>query len=253
MLPVSHAFWGITSLRALRRVQRQVLSELMMLKHANGPSGIVLEKLGRGALGSGSHGDDRPARSRRPGLNIGLLFTLPLGTTSYLLYQVVGSFFVNGLINLGFAWQKHGSNAIAKFGLHDSVIVDTCLTAVLLSGLTVISGSWFVRRDLEQGVVSPVADSKGVLEWLSRRSTWVRAVLFAFGFTLLGVPLAAAAIAALGSEWISFPEFLAFKLAFAMLLGAAVTPLNALLVLIDAARAPANTSAINPSSKSRGA
>ena len=171
--------------------------------------------------------------SRRSGfrLDIGLICRLPLSTRGYLLYQAVGSLFVNAVINSYFAWQKHGSNAIPVFGWHASVLLDTCLTALLLSGLTVISGSWFVRRDRERGVVNAIETPPDRLRAWARLATLARALLFAIGFTLLSVPPALGLLVALGAHDLTFARFFAFKLGFALLLGALVTPLNAALVL----------------------
>jgi hypothetical protein len=166
-------------------------------------------------------------------MDIGLLLPLPLSTRGYLIYQALGSVLVNGILNFASAWPMHRHPWIPLFGWSGSITFDTCSTAVLLSGLTVLSGSWFVRRDHRSGVVRPIdppANSR--LRWLPL-GTVPRALLFGVLFAALTVPIGLGILLLRGCQGMTFPQFLAFKLVFAVALGALVTPLNAAAVLMS--------------------
>jgi hypothetical protein len=176
-------------------------------------------------------------------LDIGLVFPLPLSTRNYLIYQVVGSLLVNGAINFASALPMRRTRWIPVFAGFGSVAVDTCLTAVLLSGLTVVIGRWFVDRDIQRGVVRPlggVSQAPSLLRWIPG-STIRRALLFAVFFSVASVPLGLGSLVLLGFDGMTFAHFLPFKLLFAVTLGACVTPLSAAVVLFQrsaAQRAP---------------
>lgn len=158
----------------------------------------------------------------------------PLSFQGYLAYQIVGSVFVNALVNAAFAWPMRGQDGIMTFGGWGSVACDTCVSGVLLSGLTVAFGSFFVRKDLRDGKVRPAPDCLARFPSVAQalRSTTRRAFAFAAVFAPPGVAVACLLLVLLPPS-LSFKEFLAFKLSFACLLGAVVTPLNVLWVLAE--------------------
>ena len=171
-------------------------------------------------------------------MDIGLILPKPLSTRGYLIYQALGSVLVNAILNFASAWSMHRHPWIPLFGWSGSITFDTCSTAVLLSGLTVLSGSWFVRHDYRTGVVrpfNPPADS--CLRWLPL-GTVPRALLFGVLFAALSVPIGLGILLLSGCQGMTFPRFLVFKLAFAVALGALVTPLNASLVLMSLPKSP---------------
>jgi len=183
-------------------------------------------------------------------MDIGLLFRLPLSARGYLLYQAVGSLLVNFVISFAFAWPKHGEPSIAAFGGAASTSVDTCLTAILLSALTVICGTWFVRRDRRRGVVRAITPERAGIVGHFPRGVLARAFASAVLFGALSIPLGLAVLAVCFGAQLTFAQFLLFKLGFALTLGAIVTPLNAAAVLIDRA-APSRALLSRPNSFER--
>jgi hypothetical protein len=170
-------------------------------------------------------------------LDIGLIFPLPLSSVGYLSYQAVGSILVNGGLNFASAWPMRHESWIPVFGGRSSVAFDTLVTALLLSSLTVVVGTWFVRRDVKQGVVRPLPRPRRdypLLRWIPM-STVPRALLFAAVFSPWSVPLALGVLTWLGFDGMAFATFLPFKLTFAVVLGVLVTPLNAAVVLCTGA------------------
>ena len=164
-------------------------------------------------------------------MDIGAILPLPLSTRGYMVYQVFGSALVNAAINFGFAWPMRRLNWIPMFGWSTSIALDTCLTAVLLSALTVLNGSWFVRRDQRRSVVRAFSLPPGSRLRFIPKSTLLRAAVFALGFGTLGTSIGLGGLALFGCDGLRFGAFLLFKLGFAIALGALVTPLNAAVVL----------------------
>jgi hypothetical protein len=160
-----------------------------------------------------------------------MLFRSPLSPLAYLSYQAVGSLWVNAAINLGLIWPARDQAAFAVFGPMGSVAFDTCLTSVLLTFFTVVSGTFFVRLDQKRGL-APVDRPSGE----PRLRSWIAPSVLrrALGFTVFFGPLGAlAGLGALGTypSTVTFTEFAVFKVTFACLLGFVVTPLNALGVI----------------------
>jgi hypothetical protein len=158
---------------------------------------------------------------------------LPLRAGSYLISQAIGSVLVNGAISFAFAWPMRHALAIPVFGGVGSASVDTCVTAVLLSALTVIIGSRVVKQDERIGVVRPLPRSHREYALLRRlpARTAPRALLFAAIFSAAGIPLGLASLALYGAGSMSFVQFATFKVLFACVLGVVVTPLNAAVAL----------------------
>jgi hypothetical protein len=158
-----------------------------------------------------------------------------LNTKQYLAYQAVGSVFVNGAIGLAFAWPRRHESHIDSWG-YPSVASDTLITGLLLSVMTILVGSLFVKLDVRLGRVEPLAQTK---PWASAPfGVWKRAAIFGPIFAIPSVLIALAVLGAIDHPQLSFVAFLQFKIVFAALLGMVVTPFNAQAVLAGHGRHP---------------
>jgi hypothetical protein len=109
------------------------------------------------------------------------------------------------------------------------------ISGFLLSVLTILVGSLFVRLDIRLGRVEPLVPTKS---WASAPlGVWKRAAIFGPIFAIPSVVIALAILGAMGHPYLTFAAFLEFKIAFAALLGMVVTPFNAQAVLAGHARA----------------
>ena len=151
-----------------------------------------------------------------------------MNTKQYLAYQAIGSVFVNSAIGLGFAWPLRHEPHIDVWG-YPSVASDTLISGFLLSVLTIVVGSLFVRLDMRLGRVKPLVQTK---PWASAPvGVWKRAAIFGPIFAIPSVLIALAVLGAMGQPRLTFDAFLQFKLVFAAVLGMVVTPFNAQAVL----------------------
>jgi hypothetical protein len=149
-------------------------------------------------------------------------------TKQYLAYQAFGSVFVNGAIGLGFAWPRRHEAHIDTWG-YPSVASDTLISGLLLSVLTILVGSLFVRLDIRLGRVEPLVQTKS---WASAPlGVWKRAAIFGPIFAIPSVLIALAILGLMGHPHLTFGDFLQFKIIFTALLGMVVTPFNAQAVL----------------------
>ena len=151
-----------------------------------------------------------------------------MNTKQYLAYQAVGSVFVNSAIGLAFAWPLRHEAHIDTWG-YASVASDTAISGFLLSVLTIVVGSLFVRLDVRLGRVEPLVQTK---PWASAPpGIWKRAAIFGPMFAVPSVLIAYAILGVLGHPRFTFGAFVLFKLGFTALLGLVVTPFNAQVVL----------------------
>ena len=151
-----------------------------------------------------------------------------MNTKQYLAYQAFGSVFVNSAIGLAFVWPLRHEAHIDVWG-YPSVAADTLISGFLLSVLTILVGSLFVRLDLRLGRVEPLVQTK---PWASAPvGVWKRAAVFGPLFAIPSVLIALAVLGAMGQPHLSFLAFLQFKIVFTAVLGMLVTPFNAQAVL----------------------
>jgi hypothetical protein len=151
-----------------------------------------------------------------------------MNTNQYLSYQAFGSIFVNSAIGLAFAWPLRHEAHIDTWG-YPSVASDTLIGGFLLSVLTIVVGSLFVRLDMRLGRVKPLVRTK---PWARAPvGVWKRAAIFGPIFAIPSVLVALAILVAIGRPHLTFGGFLQFKIAFTALLGMVVTPFNAHAVL----------------------
>jgi len=151
-----------------------------------------------------------------------------MNTKQYLAYQAFGSVFVNSAIGLGFAWPLRHEAHIDAWG-YPSMASDTLISGFLLSVLTIVIGSLFVRLDVRLGRVEPLVQTK---PWASAPvGVWKRAAIFGPIFAIPSVLVALAVLGVMGQPHLTFRAFLLFKTVFAGVLGMVVTPFNAQAVL----------------------
>jgi hypothetical protein len=151
-----------------------------------------------------------------------------MNTKQYLAYQAFGSVFVNSAIGLGFAWPLRHEAHIDSWG-YPSMASDTLISGFLLSVLTIVIGSLFVRLDVRLGRVEPLVQTK---PWASAPiGVWKRAAIFGPIFAIPSVLIALAVLGAMGQPHLTFGAFLLFKVIFTAVLGMVVTPFNAHAVL----------------------
>jgi hypothetical protein len=158
-----------------------------------------------------------------------------MNTKQYLAYQAFGSIFVNAAIGLAFAWPLRHEAHIDVWG-YPSVASDTLISGFLLSVLTIVVGSLFVRLDMRLGRVEPLVQTK---PWASAPvGVWKRAAIFGPVFAVPSVLIALAVLGAMGQPHLTFGAFLQFKIVFTALLGMVVTPFNAQAVLAGCGNQP---------------
>jgi ABC-type uncharacterized transport system permease subunit len=160
-----------------------------------------------------------------------LTFRMTFG--QYLVFQSVGSTFVNGALTALSALPARNRDLV-PFGGPDGIARDTYLASLLLSGLTVIIGSLFVGLDVRTGRVAPYILAPlrhGWFRWLAHHLV-PRSLVSAVFFTVLCAPPTLFVLARAGVDAMSFHDFLVFKVVYAMLLGMLVTPFNAAAVLV---------------------
>ncbi len=165
------------------------------------------------------------------------LLSFRMTARQYFIYQTLGSILVNLAINAGFAWTKHGRAVVPLWG-RSGIAFDTLVTTFMLSTLTVVFGTLSIHLDFKTGRFKMMTWSPRnhhVLRLFSH-STPLRALVFGPLFTLLLVPPTLAVFVLADVHEMSFWPFFAFKVVYAVILGMAVTPLNALWVLTSPKR-----------------
>lgn len=157
------------------------------------------------------------------------------------LEQGVGGAVVNLLINAGIAALLFRGHAIVPLWGQQSVAGDTVGTTFLLPLLTCLIVTPLARHQVRAGRIAAIdwtSESHPMLGWLPG-GTVQRAVMLGVICTVIVAPLAVSALSALHVTAMSFWHFLTFKAIFGALLGAAVTPVIALLAITGACPAAA--------------
>ncbi len=156
-----------------------------------------------------------------------------------MLKAVLATALINVVVNAAIAWLSvQGQEGVATWGVplaETSLFWNAIGTLFLLSSITCVLTTTAIRHDIGAGSVEPAG-------WL--RSAYPRAaalpqgrfargaVLGALAVVALG-PLATLALVAAGSPELSEGQFIACQTAFAVLLGALVTPVIALCAMAD--------------------
>jgi hypothetical protein len=156
---------------------------------------------------------------------------------------VVNALFATALINLvvngAIAWLfVHGQSDVPLWTRpfsETSTLGDTLGTIFLLPLITCVLTTTVVRRDLRNGALSPLSTEHRYGSWLAGRpdGRFRRGLAFgAIAFGALALPVTLALVA-IDLDDLSRGEFVAFKVAFAIGLGALVTPVIALCAMTD--------------------
>ncbi|MBX7114415.1 MAG: hypothetical protein K1X64_08805 [Myxococcaceae bacterium] len=160
------------------------------------------------------------------------LLTFKMTPQQYLLYQALGSVVVNGALTAASLWPKRATLYVPFFG-SSGIAADTLLTTFLISSLTVVFGTLFIRRDDKAGRFDALA-------WTPRNHPLLnlfpyavlgRAVMFGTLFTLAFAPATLGVFELAQVDGLVFRDFAVFKLLYAVAVGMVVTPVNALWVL----------------------
>ncbi|MGH2981619.1 MAG: hypothetical protein ACRDKV_06220 [Solirubrobacterales bacterium] len=155
------------------------------------------------------------------------------------LNALVATALINLVVNALVAWFSVRSQSDVPFWARPlsetSLLGDTLGTIFLLPLITCLLATTAVRRELRNGSLAPlVADHPHVRRLAGMPNSRVqRGLAFAaVAFAVLALPVALA-LAAIDLGTLTKGEFVIFKAAFAILLGALITPLIALAAMTD--------------------
>jgi hypothetical protein len=164
--------------------------------------------------------------------------SLKMTAKQYFVYQSLGSILVNGVLTAGFAWLKRSMQVVPLWG-RSGIARDTLVTTFMLSASTVLFGTFSIHRDYKAGrfpMMTWTPKNHRVLRLFSH-TTILRAMAFGPLFTAVLVPPTLGVFVLAHVHELRFWPFVAFKILYAVILGMAVTPLNALWVLTRSGRA----------------
>ena len=170
------------------------------------------------------------------------LASFKMTARQYFVYQTLGSIAVNGVLNAGFALLKRRMAVVPLWGA-SGIAVDTLQTTFMLAALTVVFGTLSIRHDFKAGrfqMTDWTPQTHRVLNLFSY-SIVSRALVFGPLFTVLLVPPTLGIFVVAHLDELRFWPFFAFKILYAVVLGMAVTPLNALWVLTSPHGSPRKT------------
>ena len=157
---------------------------------------------------------------------------MPQSITSYIRTQGVIAAVINAVVNPVLAWLGNRAMEPVTLDADHSIIVDTALTALILSLLVALFVTTGLRRDLKAGRVAP-ADGPcgegrmpcGEARLLARlpRNMWALGLALGLGIAVILVLLIYGAFHLAGIREIPFVAFAVFKAVYTPLLGFAVT------------------------------
>lgn len=146
---------------------------------------------------------------------------------------------INTIVNAAIAWLGvSGQDTVSMWGVplaETSLFWNVIGTLFLLPAITCVLTTTAIRRDLRRGTVSP-------LEWLRSDSRWLaalpllrwrRGVVIGALVTLILAPPLILALVVAGTPDLAREQFVAAQTAFAVVLGALVTPPIALCAMAD--------------------
>jgi hypothetical protein len=146
---------------------------------------------------------------------------------------------INTIVNAAIAWLGvRGQDTISMWGVplaETSVFWNVVGTLFLLTGITCVLTTTAIRRDARRGSVVPLDWLRGDHLWLMTLplSRWRRGVMLGALVTVVLAPPLVLALVVSGFPDLSREEFVAAQTAFAVLLGALVTPPIALFAMAD--------------------
>lgn len=151
---------------------------------------------------------------------------------SFALIPAVANTAINGLIG----WVMfRGVALVPVWGLGPSVGPDTLGTCFFLPMFTCLIVTPLTWRHMRRGVVEPLGELAAVPTWARRtlRPLLRRAALLGLACFLVVGPVVWASLSLVGAGEIALAPFLAFKVAFSVLLGLGVTPIIGFFALSD--------------------
>lgn len=154
-------------------------------------------------------------------------------------FGIIGTAVVNLVINVALAWVTvRGEASVPVWSLpvvgDPSTAVDTVGTLFFLPLFTSLFCTAAVRRELRSGTLEPLAwPHVGTLDRLTGGRLRRGLVLVGLCTALLA-PLVIGILLGVHFDDVSRSEFIIFKAAFAVMLGAAVTPLIAVRAMAEA-------------------
>jgi hypothetical protein len=167
--------------------------------------------------------------------------SIPEPNRRWLLVNAVGvTAVINVAVTAGIAWlSTRGLRTIPLVGLtpwRPSTIGDTVGTTFVLPFVTTVICTLAVRRDAHRGHLRPLPPGSVIRELAGngRHALLPRALLIAARTGLTAGPLAAAGLYLAHFGGVPASAFIVFKIAFAVALGAIVTPCIALAAMAEA-------------------
>ncbi len=155
------------------------------------------------------------------------------------LNALLGTALVNLIVNAVIAWLfVQGQSDVPLWARplsETSTLGDTLGTIFLLPLITGVLATTVVRRDLRNGALPPLSTEHPYGRWLAARPDGRFRRGLGFGvlaFVALALPVTLALVA-LDLDTLTKGEFVTFKVAFAIALGALVTPVIALCAMTD--------------------
>lgn len=146
---------------------------------------------------------------------------------------IIASALINTIINAIVAYSLFADQAQVMMWGEPSLAVDIIVTTVLLTFITTILVHWGASLALTYGRLEPVIATGVGLAILQRlpQSSTARAVCFSIVATVLIAPLVIYTMQLMGLTYFSATAAMLFKVAFALALGALLTPMICLAAL----------------------
>jgi hypothetical protein len=132
---------------------------------------------------------------------------------------------INLVLNPVVAWLGNRQMSFMPLSGEGSIVVDTAVTAIVLSLLVALFTAWGVRRVLRAGGLESSASSPragGLLSYLPKRA-WALGLLLGLGAAGILTPLTLALFHALDVPGLSFAWFALFKAIYTAPLGFVLT------------------------------
>lgn len=171
-----------------------------------------------------------------------------------LLEQGLGAGIVNAALNAGIAWLSFRGTATIPFWGQQSIAGDTIGTCFLLPLITALIATPLSRGRIRSGALAPVEPTPALARVLAflPAGTSSRGLAYGILTTVLVAPPTLVALRLFGVDAWSFRAFVEYKAIFGGVLGAAVTPLVALLAMASSGAWGGGGSNCEPADYERG-
>ncbi len=150
---------------------------------------------------------------------------MPLSLRAYIRTQGISAAIINAVLNPALAWLGNRKMEFVPLTGGHSIIIDTAVTAVLLSLLVALFVTAGFHRDLGAGRVTAanVVGRQGRLLGRLPHHAWALGLLLGFGIAFVLIPLLLGLFRVTGMHGLSFVAFALFKAVYTGLLGFVVT------------------------------